>query len=258
MTNIYILQLTSNKYYIGKTENVASRVQEHFKGTGSAWTKLYHPVRLVISYPNCDNFDEDKYTKKYMSKYGIDNVRGGSYCKLTLTDSEKDNINRELSGASGECLKCGKMGHFAAQCHVKASYYSQTHNPVIPTTQNKITSGNKCYRCGRSGHYADSCYAKTNNMGMSISVANTFTRSRKDGDSNMLLRTLHIGSQLRTGKRAYSSSKINKWHPQYIEVETKQSNGHCYRCGRTGHYANKCYAKTTQQGMCISDSDDDY
>ena len=252
MTNIYILQLTSNKYYIGKTENVGSRVQEHFNGTGSAWTKRYHPVRLVISYPNCDHFDEDKYTKKYMSKYGIDNVRGGSYCKLTLTDSEKDNIKRELSGASDECLKCGKMGHFAAQCQVKASYYRRTQNQVIATTQNKTTSGNHCYRCGRTGHYADSCYAKT------------FTKSRKDGDSNMLLKSLHSERQFRNGKMTYSSSNINKWRQQAIAVETKisrttssQSNGHCYRCGRTGHYANKCYAKTTQQGRCISDDEDD-
>ena len=33
----------------------------------------------------------------------------------------------------------------------------------------------------------------------------------------------------------------------------------CYKCGRQGHYANQCYAKTTVDGYSLdSDSSDDY
>ena len=28
---------------------------------------------------DCDKYDEDKYTRKYMDDYGLDNVRGGSF-----------------------------------------------------------------------------------------------------------------------------------------------------------------------------------
>ena len=47
---------------------------------------MYKPNRLIELVPDCDNFDEDKYTIKYMAKYGIDNVRGGTFCKITLSD----------------------------------------------------------------------------------------------------------------------------------------------------------------------------
>ena len=35
------------------------------------------------------------------------------------------------------------------------------------------------------------------------------------------------------------------------------SHGKCYRCGRSGHWANNCYARTDVDGDEL-DSDDDY
>ena len=65
MTNIYILKLKNNKYYIGKTNNPQFRLTQHFDSNGSAWTKKYKPIKIIKIIPNCDNFDEDKYTKIY-------------------------------------------------------------------------------------------------------------------------------------------------------------------------------------------------
>ena len=76
MVFIYILQLTQGKYYVGKTENPKFRLDSHFKSGGCAWTKKYKPQQIIALFPDCDDFDEDKFTLKYMSKYGIDNVRG--------------------------------------------------------------------------------------------------------------------------------------------------------------------------------------
>jgi predicted GIY-YIG superfamily endonuclease len=42
-TNIYILKLQNNKYYIGKTNDINSRYKQHLCGSGSAWTKKYRP-----------------------------------------------------------------------------------------------------------------------------------------------------------------------------------------------------------------------
>jgi predicted GIY-YIG superfamily endonuclease len=83
MVYIYVLKLQSNKYYIGKTNNPQFRLSAHFDANGSEWTKLYTPVNLVELITNCDDYDEDKYTRIYMDKYGIDNnVRGGCGNKI--------------------------------------------------------------------------------------------------------------------------------------------------------------------------------
>ena len=43
------------------------------------------------------DYDEDKYTLKYMNKYGINNVRGGSFCELYLSEENQKNIKKILT-----------------------------------------------------------------------------------------------------------------------------------------------------------------
>ncbi len=114
--NIYTLLLRGNKYYIGKTRNVNFRINEHFNGIGSAWTKKYEPIKVLKIFKNCSIFDEDKYTKIYMAKYGIDNVRGGNYVQLTLDKNTRVFLENELNSAQDRCFKCGKLGHFIKEC----------------------------------------------------------------------------------------------------------------------------------------------
>jgi hypothetical protein len=92
MVFIYILQLKEEKWYIGKTESSKFRIDKLFDCKGSGFTKKYPPEDIYQIIPECDKYDEDKYVKKYMDKYGIDNVRGGSYCRLELTEEEKKSI----------------------------------------------------------------------------------------------------------------------------------------------------------------------
>ena len=59
---------------------------------------LYYYGALEIDriIPNCDKYDTDKYVKKYMKQYGLNNIRGGSYNNLKLTSFEKEFIQKEL------------------------------------------------------------------------------------------------------------------------------------------------------------------
>ena len=105
--NLYILKLSEGKYYVGTTKkNVVDRLEQHMKGSGSAWTKKYKVIKLEKSIENCDKYDEDKWTKIYMDKHGIENVRGGSYCKMKLDSNSINAISREVNHANDRCLYC--------------------------------------------------------------------------------------------------------------------------------------------------------
>lgn len=97
---VYILLLQQNKYYVGHTSNPRFMTEEHFQLNNTQWTQKYTPIRLLEFISNCDKFDEDKYTLKYMDKYGIDNVRGGSFCKEILDEPEKFVIEKMLMNAN--------------------------------------------------------------------------------------------------------------------------------------------------------------
>ena len=84
MPSLYIIKLIQNKYYIGKTNKLEKRLIEHTENKGSKWTSIYYPINLIQIIPNCDKYDEDMYTEIYMEKYGIENVRGGTYAQAKL------------------------------------------------------------------------------------------------------------------------------------------------------------------------------
>jgi len=115
MVYIYVLKLNNGKYYVGKTSNPYFRIESHFHLEGSEWTKIHIPVKLV-EFIEGDDYDEDKYTKMYMDKYGIDNVRGGSYTSVKLDKETKNQLVKISNSTNNRCFKCGKKGHFAKEC----------------------------------------------------------------------------------------------------------------------------------------------
>ena len=139
MIYIYVLQLENNKYYVGKTNNPAIRIVQHFN-YGSAWTNKHKPLKVIEIIPNCDNYDEDKYTIIYMKKYGINNVRGGSFCETELNNTNIETIKKMIDGSNNRCYSCGMEGHFINKCKA---------NNVIDI----------CGRCNREGHNMNKCYA---------------------------------------------------------------------------------------------------
>ena len=116
MVYIYILRLKSEKYYIGKSEKPKIRLRAHFKSNGATWTKKYKPIEIIETIPDCDHYDEDKYTLKYMKKFGINNVRGGSFCSIILSDEILTIINKMINSVENNCFICNGKGHFQSKC----------------------------------------------------------------------------------------------------------------------------------------------
>jgi hypothetical protein len=134
MVYIYILKLEQNKYYIGKTSNPYYRIENHTNGSGSAWTKKYKPINVENIIPNCDHYDEDKYVIQYMDKYGISNVRGGTFSQIVLPETTIEFIKMMCKGANNKCFRCGDSGHFVKDCN----YEYDVENVFLP--KNKKTN----------------------------------------------------------------------------------------------------------------------
>jgi hypothetical protein len=148
MVFIYTLQLNQGKYYVGKTSNPNFRIKSHFNSEGSEWTKIYKPKKLLELIEG-DDYDEDKYTKMYMDKYGINNVRGGSYTSIILDKDTKKLLEKNSNSTNDRCFKCGKEGHFAINCHeTKRS---------INNRKSCVKSDIKCYVCGKNDHKKEEC-----------------------------------------------------------------------------------------------------
>ena len=116
MICIYVLQLEKGKYYVGKTTDPYFRIKSHFNSNGSKWTQLYKPLKILELKRNCDDYDEDKVTRQYMDKYGINNVRGGSFVSVKLDNSVINTLQQMEKGTNDKCFKCGEKGHFAKEC----------------------------------------------------------------------------------------------------------------------------------------------
>jgi hypothetical protein len=117
--SIYTLPLENQKYYVGRsiTTNKKQRVRQHSSSTNSTiFTKKFKPIGEPTFYDNCDPYDEDKYLFKMMNTYGIENVRGGSFPYLNLSDQDKYFIERSIIGATDKCFNCGSSSHFVREC----------------------------------------------------------------------------------------------------------------------------------------------
>jgi len=140
---IYVLFLEQDKYYIGKSLKPMSRTGDHLAATifdkslcgsssGSGWTRMYPPVKILEVTPSYDEFDEDRFALRYMKNKGIDNVRGGSFCELNLSRENVVTLEKMLAGAGDKCYYCGSSDHFINAC-------PQKNMRRIPQKQRKTT-----------------------------------------------------------------------------------------------------------------------
>ena len=182
---VYALELDSNKFYIGKSSDVPKRFSEHSQGKGSSWTRKYKPRRILEAKLITSEHDENNLTKDYMKKYGISNVRGGSYTQIDLRPETTSLIQTELNGNSDKCYKCQKYGHFAKNCiqdfdeseeevwecdycdrQFETRFGCMIHEKSCSTKAS--TKKGVCFRCGRDGHYSPDCYASTHKKGYEL------------------------------------------------------------------------------------------
>ena len=133
-------------------------MESHFQSNGSAWTKLYKPIQVLKIIPDCDDYDEDKYTRIYMDKYGIDNVRGGSFVTVELDQSTVEHLKRMTNGTNDNCFKCGNQGHFAKDCEFTSNLGIDETPLSVPVNINFEKKKNMKFSCEKCLYSTDSKY----------------------------------------------------------------------------------------------------
>jgi predicted GIY-YIG superfamily endonuclease len=292
-TNIYILKLTDNKYYVGKSKDPEKRFMEHVNGDGSTWTAKYEPIEILKVIKDASPFDEDKFVKEYMSKFGIKNVRGGSYVKEALDEIELYNLKKEIWGATDCCTQCGRKGHFVKDCyyttdidgdslfvwgcekcekefvseqecakHEKTCIKKITIEPK-KVYYNKVETFN-CQYCnkefetqkGATFHENVHCKEKYQVETFNCQYCDKEFETQKGATFH---ENVHCkASKPKTIKIESGMKKMNNFVKYAGGGSGGGGNNKCYRCGRSGHYSSDCYARTHVGGYGIdSDTDSD-
>lgn len=142
MPTIYILKCEHNCYYIGKTRgSYFIEIGNHFQGQGCEWTKLHKPLRLEILRHFCNEMDDDFYTRLFVTKYGLDKVRGGSYCQVKLSEQQVYELNHYPIDKKITCFKCSMKGHKGYICpflRSNCNKYNAKVSTVIDTNDDDI------------------------------------------------------------------------------------------------------------------------
>ena len=228
MENIlYVLGLEGGKYYVGKTSDVKRRFEQHMRGNGAEWTRMYKPVRIIETRSIASPHDENNVTKDLMKKHGIENVRGGAYTSVDMPEEQEDVLRHEMKSTVDTCYKCGKPGHFAKYCTKKSSFIGT---------------------CG---------------CGKEFRVFEDFMSHQKmclprQEHEEEIWQCNHCDKEFDTERKAElheqncKFAKIARNVGRQKTATTRKPNA-CYRCGRTSHYADNCYASTHVRGYDLDD-----
>jgi len=230
MIYIYTIELETGKYYIGKTKkDPGVRFQEHLSGRGAGWTRKYKPIKLINVIESDDPYDENKVTLKYMNEYGIENVRGGSFCRPELDEETTKIIKTMINGSEDVCYRCGKPGHFVRNCKAK------TILPKPDSEEDKKLEIN------------DDILYKL------YDVINEYISRKKAEDTDDDISSgSEEWSRCEYCGKEMESEKHHKNHTKYCKDDWESYKlGRCLICGRKNHTGFNCFAKTHIRGHKI-------
>ena len=123
---VYVLQGEGSQvFYVGKSSNIAARVEQHRTGDGgAAFSGLMGRFTVVapVTTGTVDDMEswERNETLQRMLTYGIDKVRGWMFTSVHLSDKQKEEAFRQICEKFDLCRQCGRASHFASECYASS------------------------------------------------------------------------------------------------------------------------------------------
>jgi Zinc knuckle len=221
MAIVYILLLEKGMFYVGLTDrSVAERFSEHKSGLGSAWTRLYRPIKVTNEIRDADAFAENAQVLRMMQQYGIEKVRGGSYCRLQLNAEDIASAEKLMRAGSNGCFLCGAPGHFASDCPTKLQNLPQQRRQY-GVAKSTVSSSTGAAYAGRFAKRSDPYVTTVRSSGSTYSSRSSSSRTKPCA---------------RCGHRGHTKDACFANHH-------KNGEPLCKRCNRQGHTEEECYAK---------------
>ena len=117
---IYVLKTPGGLYYVGKSNNIDARIQEHRSGGGAHCLNgaSFQEVTPLVTSGSASDLEswERNETLQRMKMHGIENVRGWMFTETTLSVERYQSAFHQICEKFDLCRRCGRASHFAQRC----------------------------------------------------------------------------------------------------------------------------------------------
>ena len=126
-SGVYALQTLSGDaptFYVGKSSNIAKRLQDHRAGMGVQYLAGvdFAEVPLITEGSTLDLESwERNETLRRMLEFGVDNVRGWMFSSRHLQPDDHRAAFHQICEKFDLCRRCGRNSHFVSDCFAKST-----------------------------------------------------------------------------------------------------------------------------------------
>lgn len=257
---VYILELEHSRWYVGRTteHEFAARMQQQQMGHahgGALFTSRFKPVPGHVWIVSA-HYDEHSASQaeastalNLMAEKGVDFVRGAQWSELEFSEERRATIERSVDQLKNRCYVCHQSGHTAAACPSQPGPAAAAHHQQQPVAAQQYGQSHaaQMYLQGYGPPVyqpvavqqlyqpvaAQQQYVPVAAQQQYLPVAGQLQHFSPPQASS--------GLQYGYGSAAAAAAQA-AYHDQY------QGSDSCYRCGRSGHWASHCNARTHVSG----------